>query len=95
MFDVQIDDLTDSLEELAENDFKVGDMVWVNSNSLESGIDSQGDGEPLEVEILDITDKRYRISWDRFAKQHGEKCDDPVIVFVKKVYKTFEECPKN
>lgn len=95
MFDVQIDDLTDSLEELAENDFKVGDMVWVNSKSVESGIESEGDGEPLEVQILDITDKRYRISWDRFAKEHGEKCDDPVIVFVKKVYKTFEECPKN
>ena len=95
MFDVQIDDLTDSLEELVENDFKVGDMVWVNSNSVESGIDSEGDGEPLEVEILDITDKRYKISWDRFAKEHGETCNDPVIVFVKKVFKTFEECPKN
>lgn len=95
LFDAHIDDLTKKLEELAENDFKVGDMVWVNSKSVESGIDSEGDGEPLEVKILDITDKRYKISWDRFAKQHGEKCEDPVIVFVKKIYKTFEECPKN
>lgn len=95
MYEAQREDLRKRLEELAENDFEVGDMVWVNSNSVESGIESEGDGEPLEVKILDITDKRYKISWDRFAKEHGETCNDPVIVFVKKVYKTFEECPKN
>ncbi len=70
------------------SDYKVGDEVYVNSRSLKSGTDSEGGGEPEKVEIIKITPKRFKISWDCDGQR-----DEPVIVYVKHIYKTFEEVP--
>ncbi len=75
--------------------YKVGDMVWINSKSIDDVEDDGGNGEGIEVEIIKITPKRYKISWDRFAKEHGEVCDNPVIIYVKNVFKNWEEAEDN
>jgi len=40
--------------------FKVGDMVWINSKSIDAVEDDGGNGEGIEVEIIKITPKRYK-----------------------------------
>ena len=77
-------------------EYKVGDMVWINSKSMDAIEDDSGTGggyrgEPIEVKLIKLTPKRFKISWDRFAKENGEICDDPVIICVKNVFKTWEE----
>ena len=68
------------------SEFTVGDMVYVNSHSLKSGTTSTGKGEPEKVEIIKITPKRFKISWDCDGQR-----DEPLVVYVKNVYKTYGE----
>ena len=72
------------------SEFKVGDKVYVNSWSMKSGVNSEGKGVPEKVEIIKITPKRFKISWDCDGQR-----DEPLIVYVKHVYKTVEEVPQN
>ena len=76
-------------------EYKVGDMVWINSKSMDAIEDDGGTGEAIEVKIIKLTPKRFKISWDRFAKESGEICDDPVIICVKNVFKTWEEAEED
>eukprot|EP01050_Picozoa_sp_SAG11_P003353 SAG11_NODE_188_length_13029_cov_3.652514_1_plen_72_part_00 len=68
------------------NNFKIGDMVWINSQSIKSGTSSCCDGEPECVKIIKITPKRFEIEWD------ADGCrEEPFIVYVKNVYRKENE----
>lgn len=68
------------------SEFKIGDIVLVNSKSMKSSTSSNNGEDYYEsCTIVKITPKRYKIMWD---------CDgqrDPVYLYVKEVYKEMPE----
>jgi DNA repair exonuclease SbcCD ATPase subunit len=67
------------------NDFKVGDMVYISPKSIGDIDSSANDFHPESVKILKITPKRFKIEWDADGNR-----DEPVIIYVKNVYKNQE-----
>jgi len=77
------------------NEFKVGDEVYVNGNSIKWGSfkieDENGKLKTVKlfqgtekVKLLKITPKRYKI-------ETIDVLDPPVSVYVKNIYKNYED----
>ncbi len=66
------------------NNFKVGDMVWIEGNSLQQLKQNHCIGTaPEEVKLIKITPKRFKIEWDCDGQ-----LEEPIVIYVKRVYKT-------
>tara|TARA_A100000171_G_C2078228_1_gene118283 strand:+ start:594 stop:821 length:228 start_codon:yes stop_codon:yes gene_type:complete len=66
------------------NNFKVGDEVWIEGKSLNQ-INKGVGCSPEEVKIIKITPKRFKVEWDCDGQR-----EKPVIIYVKRVYKTYD-----
>mgnify|MGYP006203597533 CR=1 FL=1 len=65
------------------SEFKVGDIVYVNSKSMESATSSNNGTDYYECcELVKITPERYKIMWDCDGQR-----DEPVYLYVKNIYK--------
>ncbi len=74
---------------MENNNFKVGEDVWIDGKSLNQVNKGCGCMPAEEVEILKMTPKRFKVRWD---------CDgqfDPIIIYVKRVYKLDDPYIKN
>ena len=69
---------------MENNNFKIGDTVWIEGKSIQQLKCSGCIGTELEeVKILKITPKRFKVEWN--CEGQLEK---PIVIYVKKVYKT-------